>query len=181
MLPLSEHAGARSAQAIANKCRAFVRKTREGDFSLASQDACALSQASGVKNLASARFFTLQLGVTGGFDRPVFAVLSQPGYMRCDTLNTIRGYHISRHSLCCLCRNICAETPGIQCAGITSAGRNILSFLADRGNHARMYHRRRTDPGGFPQAEAIRAWWPYLSLLEFPTFVENAENYRLFL
>ena len=29
---LPQHAGARSAQAIANKCKAFVRKTRGGDF-----------------------------------------------------------------------------------------------------------------------------------------------------
>ena len=40
---MPEHA---SAQAIANKCKAFVREIREDDFSLTSQDACAPSQAS---------------------------------------------------------------------------------------------------------------------------------------
>ena len=56
---LPQHAGARSAQAIANKCKAFVRKTRGGDFLLASQDVCAPSQTSGVKKTLSSVFFTL--------------------------------------------------------------------------------------------------------------------------
>ena len=53
---MPEHA---SAQAIANKCKAFVREIREDDFSLTSGDVCGPAQTSGVKNNASALFFTL--------------------------------------------------------------------------------------------------------------------------
>ncbi len=135
-----------SAQAIANKCKAFVRKIREGDFSMASQDACAPPQASGVKKTLSSVFFTLltMFPCTAGSRRENVRRQNETS-IACFPVRVIRIIHTD-HAGCCTgtfsghrrhFRETCAEGLSRRREALTFC--RICSFTRPAGSGT-LYH-----------------------------------------